>query len=292
MGLPLIGMPRAPGIALEMSDGGGGVIPDTDKWWGVTSSNYYDGLTSFSIMFWYDSHLFGAQDQMGYFSAYYKDGSNNLHGIALYQYNASIFFSVGNNATSFQTIDSLGFAGYYYATGFSRGKATSPRICICASWDSAGSGKSTLAAYNVGRESVGTRVSSVTTTNRTTALGNIGSNTEVRFGQLYDGTSTVLAMRPWYTIRGGKFWKNDYLDLDDFDSIVGYTGDNNKQIRGIKDAAKFHGGATGIANPGKDWQIVDDGSGNNKLGLRDIGADTAQHMVTANGSQIGRFVKY
>ena len=293
MGLPLIGMPQASGIALEMSDGGGGVIPDADKFWSVQSSNYWDGLTSFSIMFWYDSDLFGFQDQMGYFSAYYSDSSNNIEGIALYQYNATIFLGCGNGTSTLQTLDQVNFAGYYYATGFSRGKATSPRICVCASWDSAGSGKSTIAAYNVGRESVGTRVSNTTTSNRTTALGDIGTNTDVRLGQLYNGTDILWPMRPWYTIRGAKFWKNQYLDLDDFDSIVGYTpGVNNKQIKGIKDATKFHGGSTGIANPNKDWQIADDGSGNNKLGLRDIGSDTAQHMTTTTGSQIGRFIKY
>ena len=140
MGLPLIGMPKASSVRLEMSEGGVGVIPDSDKWWGVTSSDYWDGLTSFSIMFWYDSRLWGAQDQMGYLSAYYADGSGNLHGFALYQYNASFFLGIGTGAsTAFQTIDSLGFAGYYYATGYSRSKATSPRVCICASWDSAGS---------------------------------------------------------------------------------------------------------------------------------------------------------
>ena len=79
MGFSTLAMPQASNF--DLTSYSPGIIPDTDKWWGVASSTWWDGLTSFSVIVSYDStiHLL-AGDSLGIFSAHYKDGSNNYHG--------------------------------------------------------------------------------------------------------------------------------------------------------------------------------------------------------------------
>ena len=197
------------------------------------------------------------------------------------------------------TQNNVAFNGYRFSMPFGAGKGTSPRIHVCFSWDSAGSGSSTLAIYNQGKVISGVlqpiRYSNVKTTGRTTALGNIGTNTEIRVGNLYDGTTTSATMRSWYKIRGAKFWKNEALSLADFDSIVGYTsGVEDKQVRSARQIEKLgYGGSTGISLPERDWRVKEISSADKTLGFRDEGTEASkEHMVSVNNAKISVYGKY
>lgn len=297
MGLPLIGLPQASNTDLTTNQPG--IIPDTDKWWGVTSSTWWDGLTSFSVMISYDSYLKGAQDDFGLFSAQYKDGSNNIEGILVWQYMDVCYVLFGDGDSVMSTESTLAFNGYRYATAFNRSKGTSPRVHVCFSWNSAGSGSSTFAIYNQGKVVGGTlqstRVSTVKTSGRTSALGDIGTNTEIRVGNRFDGTSTNSMMRDWFKIRGCKFWKNEALSLANFDSIVGYTsGVDNIQVRDVKEIEKLgYGGSTGISLPERDWRIEQVSAASPALGFRDKGTESSkEHMTTGNGAAISVYKRY
>ena len=298
MGFSTLAMPQASNF--DLTSYSPGIIPDTDKWWGVASSTWWDGLTSFSVIVSYDStiHLL-AGDSLGIFSAHYKDGSNNYHGFSIWQYWDVCYVLFGDGGTNMPTQNNVAFNGYRFSMPFGAGKGTSPRIHVCFSWDSAGSGSSTLAVYNQGKVLSGTlqssRVSNVKTTGRTTALGNIGTNTEIRVGNLYDGTTTSATMRSWYKIRGAKFWKNEALSLADFDSIVGYTsGVDDKQLRDVKEIErKGYGGSTGISSPERDWRIQEVSSANRTLGFRDEGTEASKlHMSAHNNAAISVYKKY
>ena len=298
MSIPTIGMPM--GANIDLTHAAPGIIPDSDKWFGVASSTWWDGLTSFSVIVSYDStiHLLSG-DSLGIFSAYYKDGSNNYHGFSIWQYYDVIYMLFGDGGGTMPTQNNVAFNGYRFSMPYGAGKGTSPRIHVCASWDSAGSGSSTLAVYNQGKVLSGVlqpaRVSNVKTTGRTTALGNIGTNTEIRVGNLFDGTTTSAPMRSWYKIKGAKFWKNEALSLSDFDSIVGYTsGVEDKQVRSAKRIEKLgYGGSTGITLPERDWRVQEISSANKTLGFRDEGTEASKlHMVAANNAKISVYGKY
>ena len=264
-----------------------GLICGTGRYASATTTTAFDGWTSGTVTYLFSSKAYytdGSAKNYSPFSLLYKDGSNNQHGLQFLHYGHTIFALQGEGQSTTGNAGATYNAAHATATGGDTYRKASFNTYVGYTFDtSTTSNNLKLYIYNDFYPATSSTDNPKTATGSLNFAsandwGDVGTNTEIRIGNMYNGTTATYQCAEEHSIHRVQMWKNTVFSQADIESTMMWDSTNNCMAKRLIDYS-----AGGYTQPHYEWIPV---IGNNST-IPDTGSATAVNLTIQGSAEVG-----
>jgi hypothetical protein len=260
-----------------------GLICGTGRYAEATTTTAFDDWTAFTCIVLYSSYEAdhsGTGTNYCPFSIWYENGGNK-HGFYIWKYTSSIYGIYGEGNSDSNSIALASNHTYKYSSNYGRSGSIMGAIAFGATAATTTNNEKLYLYSDTGTSSL---VADSTLTNPSTLSenatwtnwGSIGTNSKIRMGNLYNGSSTSQQAPETFMIHRVQLW-DSLLSQASIEKTLGYNSTDKKMARHLID---YNQGS--YTQPVHEW-IPTIGS----TTISDTGSGTAVDLAVKGGADIG-----